>query len=397
MAGIKGLAVVPRGIEDVAAKEIEELLKAKDTAVKISDMAISFEAKSLLELCRFAYQTQSAARVLYLLANISISRNFEESKGIIEDDLVDIHLGEWVSKDTRFKVECRREGVHDFTSQAMAEWLAKRLGDDMRKESGLEPAADLKDPNLIIYALIVDDKLHLGIDVAGFDISKRDYKVNSHMPSIKGNIGYALLRVTGFDKKKGLVDMSSFSGVVPIEAAFYATDKPINYFRKRELHFTRFPNLKDVDFEKFFTGIDSKIKEKAKKEILCIANHLRYISAAKSNSKIAGVNKSIVFSRFDVEWIDTKLDEGSVDMMASNGPRVSKQNEAFIGKYYNELFYQANFILEDEGKIGILTNSLEVVKAAAEKAKFRLSHERKVWQGDEELLIMVFEKSITLP
>jgi len=380
-------------MEDVAAREIEELLKAKAASVEVSDMAVSFEAKNLLELCRFSYLTQSAARVLFLLKSFEICPNFEEAKAIAEKQLEEIHIGEWVSKETKFKVECRREGEQDFTSQAMAEWLADVIGKVIQKETGIEPAADLKEPNFIIYALVVDKTMHIGIDMAGFDISKRDYKVNSHMPSIKGNIGYALLRITGFEKKMGMVDLSSFSGIVPIEAAFYATDRPVNYFRKRELHFTRFPNLKDTDFEKFFSDIDGKIKDKAKGEIFCIANHLRFISAAKSNSKIAGVNKSITFSRFDVEWIDTKFDKGSVEVMASNGPRVSKQNEAFIGKYYNELFYQANYILKKTGKIGILTNSLDVVKAAAEKAHFKLSHERKLWQGDEGLMIGVFEKA----
>lgn len=390
MDKIKALAVVPRGMEDVAAREIEEILKAKASCL---DMAVRFEVKDLLELCRFTYLTQSAARVLFHIASIGISRDFEETKGIVEQEMGPVRLGEWVSNETKFKVECRREGEHDFTSQAMAEWLADIIGLNIRKERGSDPPADLKDPNLIIYALVVDGVMHLGIDMAGFDISKRDYKVNSHMPSIKGNIGYALLRITGFEKKMGLVDLSSFSGVVPIEAAFYATGKPINYFRKRELHFIRFPNLADTNFERFFLEIDKKVKEKADGEIFCIADHLRFISAAKANSKIAGVNKSITFSRFDVEWIDTKFEKGSVDVMASNGPRISKLNEAFIGKYYNELFYQANYILKKTGKIGILTNSLDITKAAAEKAKFRLSHERSIWQGDEELRIGVFEKA----
>ncbi len=392
MDNIAGLVVVPRGMEDVAAREVEEMLGAESRPTA-HDMAVKFEAKSLLDLCKFAYVSQSAARVLFHIDSFLISRDFEEAKGIVEQELEAVKFGQWVTKDTKFKVECKRIGEHDFTSQAMAEWLADIIGLNIRKETGLDPSADLKDPDLIIYALIVDGMLHIGIDMAGFDISKRDYKVNSHMPSIKGNIGYALLRITGFERKKGLVDMSSFSGVVPIEAAFYATRKPINYFRKRELHFTSFPNLSGVNFDDFFIDIDKKAKEKGEGEIFCIANHLRFISAAKANSKIAGVNKSITFSRFDVEWIDTKFGKAAIDIMASNGPRISKQNEAFIGKYYYELFYQANYILKKTGRIGVLTNSLEVVKTAAEKAKFRLSHERTVWQGDESLMIGVFEKA----
>jgi 23S rRNA G2445 N2-methylase RlmL len=390
MKQITGLVIAPRGIEDVAAKEVEEILKAKP---RIEQMAVVFEAKDLLELCRLCYISQSAARVVLLLDEFSISKDFDDTCRIIGEHLKTVNLGDWITKDTRFKVECRREGEHGFKSQAIAEWLGGRVFDKMKQEKGFELSASLKDPNIVLYVFIVDDKLYMGIDLAGFDVSKRDYKIMSHMPSIKGNIGYALLRLAGFERKSALLDVSSYSGVVPIEAALFATDRPVNYFRKNELHFTKFPALEGTDFDKFFEAIDSKIKDKPNKELMCINNQLKYISAAKSNSKIAGVNKSVEFSRFDVEWLDTKFPKGSVEIMASNSHRISRINEAGMVKYYNELFYQANYILKKTGRIGLLTNNLEVVKAAAEKNHFKAVDERTVWQGDEVLRIGVFVKA----
>jgi len=390
MKDIKGLIITHRGMEDVAAREIEEILKAKS---QINDMCVSFGVKELTDLCRLCYLSQSASRILFLLDDFKISADFEETTKIIEPRLEKLKLGEWISKETRFKVECRREGKHDFTSQTLAEWLADKLGSKIKADCKLEPTADLKDPNLIFYVLVVNDNLYFGIDLAGFELGKRDYKIMSHMPSIKGNIGYGLLRIVGYEKKHNLLDVSSYSGVVPIEAAIYATERPINYYRKSELHFPKFPNLKSIDFERFFGEIDKKIKDKAEGEIHCLNNHFRYISAAKTNSKIAGVNKNISFSRFDVEWLDTKFGKNSIDIMASNSPRISSTNGKIVERYYNELFYQANYVLKKEGKIGLLTNSLDLIRAAAQKSKFRAVGERSIWQGEEELKLAVFEKS----
>jgi 23S rRNA G2445 N2-methylase RlmL len=392
MDKFRGLMIAPRGMEDVAVREIEELLKAKPEK---RDMGVIFQVGELRELCRLCYLSQSASRILLLLDEFKISAKLEETTMMIGTRLEKLRVGEWASKETRFKVECRREGTHGFTSQALAEWLAGEIGKKIKQESKMEPVADLKEPNLIFYAMVVDENFYLGIDFAGFDVSKRDYKVMSHMPSIKGNIGYALLRISGYEKKQILLDPSSYSGVVPIEAALWASNRPVNYYRKTELHFTKFPNLKGIDFEKFFEEMDGKIKEKVEGEIHCLNSQFRYISSAKSNSKIAGVNKHIDFSRFDVEWLDTKFGKARVDVIAGNAPRISGTNGQIVEKYYTELFYQANFVLKKNGRLGLLCNNLEIIKAAALKNEFGILEERSIWQGEEELKVAVFEKRIS--
>ena len=144
-----------------------------------------------------------------LLDEFGISKDFNDTCKIIGERLKGIDLGGWITKDTRFKVECRREGEHGFNSQASAEWLGGRVFDKLKQEKEIELSASLKDPTLVLYVLIVDEKMYMGIDLAGFDVSKRDYKIMSQMPSIKGNIGYALLRLAGFEKKSALWDVSS--------------------------------------------------------------------------------------------------------------------------------------------------------------------------------------------
>ena len=55
----------------------------------------------------------------------------------------------------------------------------------------------------------------------------------------------------------------------------------------------------DFDFDKFNSKFD-------KANIFAFDSQFRHIDAAKKNSKIAGINKNINFSRTEIEWLDTK-------------------------------------------------------------------------------------------
>ena len=70
------------------------------------------------------------------------------------------------------------------------------------------------------------------------------------------------------------------------------------------------------------------------------------------------------------------------------------KNPKDIEKLYNEFFYQAEFILNDKGKIVLVTNdkSLEMLRKAAEKNKFRFDKEKTVYSRKEILRIITLGK-----
>ena len=119
------------------------------------------------------------------------------------------------------------------------------------------------------------------------------------------------------------------------------------------------------------------------------------MSAAQKNAKIATVNKEIHFSRMEIEWLDTKFEEASVDKIVSQVPKISKHsNPKDIAKLYNEFFYQAKFILKNTGRICIITNKTEELKDAASKYGFKVAHEREIIHGKAVDKAIVFEKSL---
>ena len=202
---------------------------------------------------------------------------------------------------------------------------------------------------------------------------------------MRGTIAYALIRESGFEKVGVVLDPFSRDGIIPIEAAFYATGFPHNYYKKDKFSFLKLEL--GIDYDNFFNDIDKKIKE-AKADIYSFDHLFKYVDYSRKNAKIAGVDKQINFSRTELEWLDIKFKKESVDRIITN-PVTSKNTN--LDRIYNEFFYQAEYILKKNGVIAIITKMPDFVKLHAEKHNFVLARKKDVWSGEQLLNILVFK------
>lgn len=370
---MKGLVITSKGIEDIAALEVKELI---DADCKIEDCAVSFDFRNFEDLCMLCYKCQSADRVLHLIGEFE----FEDFFGELERFMEKIMFDKWTSKCRKFRVECIRIGNHAFKSvDAGAKTAELLLKKDKSKNLGM------RDYGIIFFVYIVHKKCYFGIDFAGFELNKRAYKIFLHSSSLRGTIAYALLREAGFEKKDSLLDPFSRDGVIAIEAALYASGFPVNYYKKEKFAFLKFSFIKS---EKFFENADKKIA-KPKTEIYSFDHLFKYVDYSRKNAKIAGIDKQINFSRVELEWLDIKFRKEAVGRIVTNLPSSKNAN---LDKIYNEFFYQAEFILKKGGAMALITKVPEFVKKHAEKHNFSLAKERRVWSGEQELVILAFKK-----
>ncbi|HIP66889.1 MAG TPA: class I SAM-dependent RNA methyltransferase, partial [Candidatus Nanopusillus sp.] len=82
-----------------------------------------------------------------------------------------------------------------------------------------------------------------------------------------------------------------------------------------------------------------------------------------------------------------------VDYIITNPPygiRLSYREE--LKKIYKYLFYQADYILDNNGKIVLITPQKKLTLENANKYKFELIHKRKVWNGNLEAYVFIFQK-----
>ncbi|MBD3310055.1 methyltransferase, partial [Candidatus Woesearchaeota archaeon] len=211
-----------------------------------------------------------------------------------------------------------------------------------------------------------------------------EYNIFTASQSLKGTIGYCLVRRSGFSGKELLLDPFAKTGIIPIEAALFATGFPVNYFQKQELSFS---GLFSIDFD----AVDSKIS-KGKFRIYCMDKDFPMVSHSKKNAKIAGVEKFLQFSRLDVEWLDTKFREKEVDIICSYPPQPSRRiSDSDLMKIYNELFYQAKFVLDKKGTICLIAKEKGKLEKAAQKHGFRLDDEEVWMQGKQPMKVLIFK------
>ncbi|MAG08588.1 hypothetical protein CMO89_03880 [Candidatus Woesearchaeota archaeon] len=373
---MQALAITSKGMEDIAALEIKELIKAESS---VKESCVMFEPKKLEDLCTLCYKAQSVSRILVLFHHFKFKDKADLLKKI---NLEKIDYNKWLDKKNTFKIECERLGKHNFSSQEIEQEIGELIS--------VKNKVELKNPDITFYAYIFDKELYFGIDFSGFELSKRHYKIFNHPNDIKGHIAYVLVRLSGFKVGDVLLDPFCKTGVIAIEAALFASGFPVNYFSKDKFGFLKLKPIKKFNFD----TVDKKTK-KIKKHIFGYEKSSFYTQSAKKNAKIAGVNDMAEFSSNDVEWVDTHFKEKEVNRIVTYPPILSKKsNKNEILKLYQELFYQANYCLAKDGRIVVLTKDIELFKEKAKGYKFKVVEERKVWIGEMVMDIVVFGKGL---
>lgn len=373
---MKGLIITHPGLEAVSGKEIKELVK-QDCELERS-VAI-FNTEKLEDFCTLCYRSQSAIKVLFLFTSASV-KTLDDVIPMIKE----LDLKEWLDG-TKFVVRSMIFDNRDIDTMESERLIGEVIHEKYKAK------VDLEKPDVTFYAYVYKDRFYFGVDFAGFDLSKRNYRIFALSDAIKATVAYSLVRLGGYKKGMVMLDPFTHSGTVAIEAALFATGKPVRFYEKDRFAFLKFPQFKDVDFDKFFEKHD-KFDEELNGITASDAQH-RHVRAAEKNAKIAGLNKQVNFTRMEVEWLDTKFGKESVDRIVSNPPKVSRLlTEKGIEKIFQELFYTANFILKPDGRIVILAKNYKQILNYAQRYHFELKANFKFLQGKEEFAVLVFEK-----
>lgn len=364
------MALVSKGIEDVVCGEIGEIIGAR---CRQEEGCVLFNAKSMEDLFKVSYKSQSISRAILLLGSFKF-RNL----GDIAEKIREIAIPA-KPKIRKFTVTCQREGSHDFSSADVEKELAKLM------EKKLGAKQDFREFELMFFCYIISNNLYFGIDFAGLELHKRQYKIYAQSSSLRGTIAYALARLSGFKKGESLLDPFAGDGVILIESALYSSGISPNFYSKDKFLFTR---LKDFPkSKKFLEKLDEKPSSKSR--IMGFDPMFRHIDYTRKNAKIAGVNNLIELSRVETEWLDVKFRGKSIDRIAAKLPSGIK---AANDRLLNEFFHQSEFILKDKGSAALITHYPDMLKEAASKNGFKVLEERKVWSGQQELWILVFGK-----
>lgn len=316
---------------------------------------------STKQLGILSYHIQSASRICLLLA---------QSKSIQDLSFSELNL----FKNKSFGVEHIKIKEDQTTSTSFAKTIGGML------QGSTQSKVDLSHPDIKVISCN-DEFFFVGVDLIGFDMSKRPYKLMAYPGSINGLFAYSLVRLAGVQVDSVVADPFCGSATIPIETAlFQKSISPFQFGKKLygvEILGSEFEKLKPKDVNISVQGFDNQVK---------------VMLTAQKNAKIAGVHDSITISKVAIDWIDAKFAEHEVDFIVTNPPKINKRtkNEKQIIKVYDELFYQAKYILKKQGTIALLLNRKKVIETIASKYGFLLQSIHELHSGKQEYFYYVF-------
>jgi 23S rRNA G2445 N2-methylase RlmL len=366
-------ALCEPGFEDITKKEIKELVNKKAT---VNQGILLFNTKKIEDLAEFCYRSQSTRRILLILAEGNGKNDIFKT---IEESMQKINVRGLVNEQTKFTSFCERVGKHDFNSIQMAQHISKLLINQIKTQTGFQTKVDFKNPDVIFFTYINNDKFYIGVDFSGFDLSKREYKVFSHAAALKGTTAYNILRFANYSKEKFLLNCFSKSAVIEIEAALFASKTSVQYFKKDKFAFMKLLQFKERS--DFLKNLDKQIVA-SKPMIYGIHGDLRHITAGNKNAKIAGVQKIINLSRTDVDWIDVKFDDGQADIIIIYSVGAEKLK-------LPELLKQSKYVLSKEGVLVMVS----INNPQMEISGFKQENHKTITRGDTQIHIETFKLS----
>jgi len=260
------LAITLNGLENVAADEIKETLKAK--IIKKGKGKVVFETKK-----NNFNDLRSVDRILELLKEFNF-KDIEE----LEENLKDIDFS--LIKNT-FRVDCNRIGEHDFNSQDIGKSIGEILFEKYKRK------IDFKNPETIIYVDILDNHCFIGIDLTG-KLCKRDYRFKVHSSSINACLAYSLVRLSDLKDNEVLLDLFCGDGIICIEAGFYKKARIIGVDNREGYLKSCRINAKIANKEVQFLNkglLESKIKGKEIDKVVSnVPSHTKRIGEGLVNS-----------------------------------------------------------------------------------------------------------------
>ncbi len=265
---MKLVASISQGLETEGAQELIEL-GAK--AVKASRRHILLEADTAC-LYRLHLRSRLSFRFLREICRFPCHGPHELYSGVQSA----IDWEDWLEPKKSFRVDVTGFGEGLSHSHYTALQVKNAIIDLQRERWGLRSRIDLDNPDICFHLHLATNEAFFSVDGSNSSLHKRGYRTAVGIAPIKENLAAGLMRMTGWDGTKNLVDPLCGSGTFLIEAVSILFGIPSGIHRQ-----FLFKNWPDFDISLW----DSELK--IAKKLKNFDNKLPKIIGCEVDEKIA--------------------------------------------------------------------------------------------------------------
>ena len=361
-------ATAARGTEGALRDELRELGFRN---VRAERGGVHF-AGELSEGARACLELRTAMRVLYRLDTFPATEGnalYEGTKAIDWSPYVT------AQHTLAVRAVCRDSRITH--SQFVAQKTKDAVVDQLRERWGERSSVDRADPDLGLFVHLVRDVATVYLDLSGESLHRRGYRAQAMEAPLKESLAAAILRLSGWDRQRPLLDPMCGSGTIPIEAVLWARRIAPGLLRERfglerwachdEGARRGMADLREAAFARILPDcppiFGSDLDPAA-------------IAVAAENARVAGVK--VTWSKKSVTEITPLSPPGMVVTNPPYGERLAGSDELFAS--------MASALLALPGhRVAILAGSPAIARAFHHDATRSLA----VYNGDIECRLLI--------
>lgn len=360
---------------------LEAVLKSELDAIgalnaEVMNRSVSFEGDKAC-MYRANYFCRTALRILLPVHVFEINTQedlYREIKEFAWEDYLD--------PDSTLAVDAVISYTVFTNSQFVAQKTKDAVVDRFREKTGKRPSVDLDDPALRINVHLFKNTCTVSLDSSGHSLHKRGYRKSTGIAPLNEVLAAGLLRLSGWDMKKPLLDPMCGSGTVLIEAAMLISDIPSGYFRE-EYGFMKWKDFDGSLWEKIKSEAKALIKHDRINMIFGYDKSVMSLKRAVENVGFAGLDRQIYLKRTAFEDSDPPSAEGVIIMNPPYDERIELEDSVgfykMIGNVLKRKYSGYN--------AWVISSDLEAIKFIGLKP----SRKFKVFNGPLECRFLGFD------
>jgi putative N6-adenine-specific DNA methylase len=318
-------ATVARGLEEIAAKELESL-GAID--VRPNFTGVHFRGDKAL-LYKVNLWSRVIFRVLMPIYEIK-SYNAEQ----LYQNVYKLDWEKYIQTQDTFAVICTGGNKNLNHTHFTALKIKNAIVDRQRQQIGKRSNIDIEYPDVLINAHIEGDRCLLSLDSSGSSLHRRGYRPAMGLAPLKETLAAALLEIAEWKPNIPFLDPLCGSGILPIEAALKSLNIAPGLYRKQ----FGFQTWRDFDralWQKILTEAKESQFSELSAPIFGSDRDLDILQQARVNAQYCGIEKHIQLTQKNLSEIEASAENGMIICNPPYGKRIGDIQE--LGGFYKLL------------------------------------------------------------
>ena len=310
-------ATVARGLEDIAATELENL-GAKEVATSFT--GVSFQGdKELL------YKVNLWGRIIFrVLVPIDKVKSFNAEQ--LYRSVQQIDWTEYLTPDMTLAVNCTGKNKQLNHTHFTALQIKKAIVDRQQKDYGRRSDIDPKTPDLLVNAHIDNNRCTISLDSSGTSLHRRGYRPAVGIAPLKETLAAALIALSQWTPETAFYDPLCGSGTLPIEATLKALNIAPGLYRDR-FGFQSWLDYDETLWDKIVTEANNQQQFDLNIPVIGSDRNLEVLNQARENAYNCKVTDYIEFIHQEFSQITAPADKGIVICNPPYGERLGNVTE----------------------------------------------------------------------